>query len=126
MRFLEGHYAPTERRLRHVAFVRRAREVADRRQRQEVIEPGEVHERCFVGIKTKKNSIGQQPRQWRSFTKINPQTEYSVKIVEIREKTTPSPARSAIEAVVADKANHCPDLGGRTTTRKVTDAVIAA
>jgi tartrate dehydrogenase/decarboxylase / D-malate dehydrogenase len=32
---------------------------------------------------------------------------------------------SAIEAVVADKANHCPDLGGRATTRKVTDAVIA-
>ena len=46
-----------------VAFSRRAREVADRRQRQKVIEPGEVHERCFVGIKTKKISIGQQPRQ---------------------------------------------------------------
>jgi hypothetical protein len=24
---------------------------------------------------------------------------------------------STIEAVVADKANHCPDLGGRATTR---------
>jgi tartrate dehydrogenase/decarboxylase/D-malate dehydrogenase len=33
---------------------------------------------------------------------------------------------SSIEAVVADKANHCPDLGGQATTRKVTDAVIAA
>ena len=61
-----------ERRLRHVAFVRREREVADRRQRQKVIEPGEVYERCFVGIKSKKISIGQQPRQWRSFTSINP------------------------------------------------------
>ena len=28
-----------------------------------LVEPGEVHERCFVGIKTKKISIGQQPRQ---------------------------------------------------------------
>ena len=32
---------------------------------------------------------------------------------------------AAIEAVAADKANHCPDLGGRATNRKVTDAVIA-
>ena len=32
----------------------------------------------------------------------------------------------SIEAVLADKANHCPDLGGQATTRKVTDAVIAA
>ena len=33
---------------------------------------------------------------------------------------------SAIEAVTADEANHCPDLGGKATTRLVTDAVIAA
>jgi hypothetical protein len=32
----------------------------------------------------------------------------------------------AIETVTSDKVNHCPDLGGKATTRKVTDAVIAA
>ena len=42
------------------------------------------------------------------------------------EKKAAARLLSAIEAVVADKANHCPDLGGRATTRKVTDAVIAA
>jgi L-alanine-DL-glutamate epimerase-like enolase superfamily enzyme len=47
--------------------------------------------------KTKKSSIGQQPRPWRSLTNINPQTERSMKIVEIREKTIPisSPIRNA-------------------------------
>ena len=29
----------------------------------------------------------------------------------------------AIEKVTADKANHTPDLGGKATTRSVTDAV---
>jgi hypothetical protein len=42
------------------------------------------------------------------------------------EKKAAARLMSAIEAVVADKDNHCPDLGGRATTRKVTDAVIAA
>jgi tartrate dehydrogenase/decarboxylase/D-malate dehydrogenase len=42
------------------------------------------------------------------------------------EKKAAARLLSTIEAVVADKANHCPDLGGRATTRKVTDAVIAA
>jgi tartrate dehydrogenase/decarboxylase / D-malate dehydrogenase len=42
------------------------------------------------------------------------------------EKKAAARLLSAIEAVVADKANHCPDLGGRATTRKVTDAVVAA
>ena len=32
----------------------------------------------------------------------------------------------AIERVTADPALHTPDLGGKATTRKVTDAVIAA
>ena len=32
----------------------------------------------------------------------------------------------AIERVTADAALHTPDLGGAATTRKVTDAVIAA
>src|SRR5262245_35273934 len=30
----------------------------------------------------------------------------------------------AVERVTADKANHTPDLGGRATTRRVTDAVV--
>ena len=42
------------------------------------------------------------------------------------EKKAAARLMSAIETVVADKDNHCPDLGGRATTRKVTDAVIAA
>jgi len=42
------------------------------------------------------------------------------------EKKAAGRLMSAIETVVADKDNHCPDLGGRATTRKVTDAVIAA
>jgi tartrate dehydrogenase/decarboxylase / D-malate dehydrogenase len=42
------------------------------------------------------------------------------------EKKAAARLLSTIEAVVADKANHCPDLGGRATTRNVTDAVIAA
>jgi tartrate dehydrogenase/decarboxylase/D-malate dehydrogenase len=42
------------------------------------------------------------------------------------EKKTASRLMSAIETVTANKANHCPDLGGEATTRKVTDAVIAA
>jgi len=32
----------------------------------------------------------------------------------------------AIETVTADQNCHCPDLGGKATTRRVTDAVIAA
>ena len=32
----------------------------------------------------------------------------------------------AIERVTADPALHTPDLGGKATTREVTDAVIAA
>jgi tartrate dehydrogenase/decarboxylase / D-malate dehydrogenase len=32
----------------------------------------------------------------------------------------------AIERVTADPAFHTPDLGGKATTRAVTDAVIAA
>jgi hypothetical protein len=83
--------------LRHVAFVCRAKEAADRRQRQKVIEPGAVHERCFVGIITRKMALASKPRQCQSFTDINPQAESSVKIVEIREKTIPfsSPIRNA-------------------------------
>jgi tartrate dehydrogenase/decarboxylase/D-malate dehydrogenase len=42
------------------------------------------------------------------------------------EKKAAARLLSTIEAVVANKANHCPDLGGRATTRNVTDAVIAA
>ena len=42
------------------------------------------------------------------------------------EKEAATRLMSAIETVTADKANHCPDLGGKATTRLVTDAVIAA
>ena len=42
------------------------------------------------------------------------------------EKKAAARLLSTIEAVVADKANHCPDLGGQATTRKVTEAVITA
>jgi tartrate dehydrogenase/decarboxylase/D-malate dehydrogenase len=42
------------------------------------------------------------------------------------EKKAAARLLSTIEAVVADKANHSPDLGGRATTRNVTDAVITA
>ena len=42
------------------------------------------------------------------------------------EKEAATRLMSAIETVTADKANHCPDLGGQATTRVVTDAVIAA
>jgi tartrate dehydrogenase/decarboxylase/D-malate dehydrogenase len=40
------------------------------------------------------------------------------------ENRTAGRLMQAIERVVADKANHCPDLGGRATTRAVTNAVI--
>lgn len=33
---------------------------------------------------------------------------------------------SSIETVLADKANHGPDLGGKADTRQVTNAVKAA
>ena len=39
----QGAHAAAERRLRHVALVGRAREVAAGRQRREVVEPREVH-----------------------------------------------------------------------------------
>ena len=42
------------------------------------------------------------------------------------EKRAATRLMSAIETVTVDKANHCPDLGGKATTRLVTDAVIAA
>ena len=41
------------------------------------------------------------------------------------EKKAAARLMTAIETVTADKANHCPDLGGKATTRKVTDAVIS-
>lgn len=42
------------------------------------------------------------------------------------EKEAGTRLMSAIETVTADKVNHCPDLGGKATTRLVTDAVISA
>ena len=45
---------------------------------------------------------------------------------QLGEKKAAARLLSTIEAVVVDKANHCPDLGGQATTRKVTMAVIAA
>ncbi|HVA34625.1 MAG TPA: isocitrate/isopropylmalate family dehydrogenase, partial [Stellaceae bacterium] len=39
------------------------------------------------------------------------------------EAAAASRLMAAIERVTADKANHTPDLGGRATTRQVTDAV---
>ena len=41
------------------------------------------------------------------------------------EKKAAARLMTAIETVTADKANHCPDLGGKATTCKVTDAVIS-
>ena len=42
------------------------------------------------------------------------------------EKKAADRLMSAIETVLADKANHGPDLGGKANTRRVTDAVKAA
>ena len=42
------------------------------------------------------------------------------------EKPASERLMRAIERVTADPLLHTPDLGGRATTRKVTDAVIAA
>ena len=44
---------------------------------------------------------------------------------ELGEKKAAARLMAAIETVTADKANHCPDLGGKATTRKVTDAVFS-
>jgi tartrate dehydrogenase/decarboxylase/D-malate dehydrogenase len=39
------------------------------------------------------------------------------------EKDAAARLMAAIERVTADPANHTPDLGGKATTRRVTDAV---
>jgi tartrate dehydrogenase/decarboxylase/D-malate dehydrogenase len=39
------------------------------------------------------------------------------------EKSAADKLMKAIEHVTADPANHTPDLGGKATTRSVTDAV---
>ena len=42
------------------------------------------------------------------------------------EKDAADRLMRAVERVTADPALHTPDLGGKATTREVTDAVIAA
>jgi tartrate dehydrogenase/decarboxylase/D-malate dehydrogenase len=50
----------------------------------------------------------------------------SLMLEHLGEKKAAARLMRAIETVTSDKVNHCPDLGGKATTRKVTDAVIAA
>src|SRR6516162_2735195 len=50
----------------------------------------------------------------------------SLMLEHLGEKKAAARLMQAIETVTSDKVNHCPDLGGKATTRKVTDAVIAA
>jgi tartrate dehydrogenase/decarboxylase/D-malate dehydrogenase len=50
----------------------------------------------------------------------------SLMLEHLGEKKAAARLMQAIETVTSDKANHCPDLGGKATTRQVTDAVIAA
>src|SRR4051812_38958005 len=54
-----GPYSPAECRLRDVALVRGAGEVARGCQYLEVFKPYEIHWQCFQGIRGKKKSIVQ-------------------------------------------------------------------